>query len=124
VAHIYVHYAVFVIFVGCLFSLLAHPLLMVRNLTCCYGTSRWVSTGMLPQFLSIDLKLCWLIVDVSVAAAGEPLVYSRLNLTACCVVSQIKVVGYGIEKLTVSIEGSVLKVPMVRQNRCVHLTSL
>jgi hypothetical protein len=29
------------------------------------GGNRWVTTGLMPQFVSIDLKLCWLIVEVS-----------------------------------------------------------
>lgn len=54
-----------------------------------YG--RWVATGLLPQFLSIDLKLCWLILEV-------------------------QVVGQGIEEVSLSIEGSLHKSPMTREN--------
>jgi len=53
--------------------------------------TRWVSTGMLPQFISIDLKLCWLIVD-------------------------IRITGCGIEKMSLSVEGSVNMVPMKRDS--------
>mmetsp|Transcript_13864 Transcript_13864/g.22967 ORF Transcript_13864/g.22967 Transcript_13864/m.22967 type:complete len:130 (-) Transcript_13864:426-815(-) len=32
--------------------------------------SRWVSTGLLPQFLAIDLRLSWLILEVKVKCIG------------------------------------------------------
>mmetsp|Transcript_3394 Transcript_3394/g.5309 ORF Transcript_3394/g.5309 Transcript_3394/m.5309 type:complete len:261 (+) Transcript_3394:148-930(+) len=56
-----------------------------------HSNSRWVSTGMMPQFISIDLKLCWLIVD-------------------------IRVTGFGIEKMSLSVEGSANRVPMKKDN--------
>lgn len=33
-------------------------------------TSRWISTGLLPQFLAIDLQLSWFIVEVKINCFG------------------------------------------------------
>lgn len=53
--------------------------------------SRWISTGLMPQFISIDLKLCWLIMD-------------------------IRVICTGIEAVYITIEGSITRVPMQQEN--------
>lgn len=55
------------------------------------GSGKWITTGLMPQFLSIDLKLCWLILE-------------------------IRIVGYGIEEILLSIEGSINRLPMTREN--------
>lgn len=66
--------------------------------------NRWITTGLMPQFLSIDLKLCWLIVEVTF-------------MLIALLISQVRVIGHGIEEISISIEGSINKIPMTRENR-------
>lgn len=60
----------------------------------------------MPQFLSIDLKLCWLIVEVIYCY-----LYDILHLV------KVRIIGHGIEEISISIEGSIHKMPMTRENR-------
>lgn len=55
------------------------------------SANRWVTTGFLPQFLTLDFKASWIIVEIFIYCSG-------------------------LNKVTVSIEGSINRIPLEKVN--------